>query len=126
HATPGPARHLLDELARFPNVTLVTGAKVVGLAGERTLLIETQAQSWVQHFSQVILCTGARELLLPFPGWTLPGVTGAGGLQALIKQGLDVRGQRIVIAGAGPLLLAAAATARRAGATVLHVAEQAS
>lgn len=126
HAMPGPARRLLDELARFPNVTPVTGAKVVGLAGERALLIETQAQSGVQHFSQAILCTGARELLLPFPGWTLPGVTGAGGLQALIKQGLDVRGQRIVIAGTGPLLLAAAATARRAGATVLHVAEQAS
>jgi len=126
HAMPSPARRLLDELAHFSNVTLVTGAKVVGLAGERALLIETPTQSGVQHFSRAILCTGARELLLPFPGWTLPGVTGAGGLQALIKQGLDVRGQRIVIAGTGPLLLAAAATARRSGATVLRVAEQAS
>ena len=58
-------------------------------------------------------------------GWTLPGVTGAGGLQALIKYGLDVRGQRTVIAGSGPLLLASAATARQAGARVSHVLEQA-
>jgi NADPH-dependent 2,4-dienoyl-CoA reductase/sulfur reductase-like enzyme len=72
------------------------------------------------------LCTGARELLLPFPGWTLPGVTGAGGLQALIKAGLAVRDERVVIAGSGPLLLASAATAKKHGATVLRIAEQAS
>ena len=125
HEMPGPCARLLEQLARFPNVTLASGARVVARAGERALLIETPAEGWVQRFGTLILCTGARELLLPFPGWTLPGVTGAGGLQALIKQGLDVRGQRIVIAGTGPLLLAAAATARRAGAHVARVAEQA-
>jgi NADPH-dependent 2,4-dienoyl-CoA reductase/sulfur reductase-like enzyme len=78
------------------------------------------------QWQKLILCTGARELLLPFPGWTLPGVTGAGGLQALIKAGLPVEGERIVIAGSGPLLLAVAATAKAAGAQVLRIAEQAS
>ena len=125
HRAPGACQGLLDELARHPNVVLVSGASVVGLAGDRALLVETARQGWTQRFAQAVLCTGARERLLPFPGWTLPGVTGAGGLQALIKQGLDVRGQRIVIAGSGPLLLAAAASARRAGARVMHVAEQA-
>ncbi|MBN3729306.1 NAD(P)/FAD-dependent oxidoreductase, partial [Burkholderia sp. Ac-20379] len=72
-----------------------------------------------------IVATGARELLLPFAGWTLPGVTGAGGLQALIKGGVPVRGERIVIAGSGPLLIAAMATARDAGAKVVAVVEQA-
>jgi NADPH-dependent 2,4-dienoyl-CoA reductase/sulfur reductase-like enzyme len=76
-------------------------------------------------WKKLILCTGARELLLPFPGWTLPGVTGAGGLQALVKSGLPVKGERIVIAGSGPLLLAAAATATKAGAQVVRIAEQA-
>lgn len=78
------------------------------------------------RYDKLILCTGIRELLLPFPGWTLPGVTGVGGLQALIKGGLAFAGERIVIAGSGPLLLAVAATARRRGARVLRVAEQAS
>ena len=63
------------------------------------LLLEDADRGWTQHSHRIVLCTGARELLLPFPGWTLPGVTGAGALQALIKAGLDVRGQRIVIAG---------------------------
>ncbi|MBI4892278.1 MAG: NAD(P)/FAD-dependent oxidoreductase [Acidobacteria bacterium] len=73
---------------------------------------------------KLILATGARELFLPFPGWTLPGVTGVGGLQALIKGGFDVANKRIVLAGSGPLLLACASLAREKGASVMLVAEQ--
>lgn len=73
----------------------------------------------------IVLATGAMERFLPFPGWTLPGVVGAGGLQALIKGGFDVRGRRVVVAGTGPLLLAVADLARRAGSRVACVAEQA-
>lgn len=77
------------------------------------------------EYSQLILACGARELFLPFPGWTLPHVVGAGGLQALVKNGLDVRGKRVVVAGSGPLLLAVAMNLEKAGAEVLLVAEQA-
>ena len=85
---------------------------------------EARPQRFVAH--QVVLATGARELFLPFPGWTLPGVVGVGGLQALLKSGVDLRGKRVVIAGSGPLLIAVAASVRRAGARVVLVAEQAS
>ena len=123
---PPQALRMRDALSRCANVHVLCGTRVVSLAGERALLLEDAERGWAQRYEKLILCTGARELLLPFPGWTLPGVTGAGGLQALIKAGLPVAGERIVIAGSGPLLLAAAATARRAGAQVLRVAEQAS
>jgi D-hydroxyproline dehydrogenase subunit alpha len=73
----------------------------------------------------VVLAPGARELLLPFPGWTLPGVFGAGGAQALLKSGLKVRGRTVIVAGSGPLLLPVAAMLARAGARVAEVAEQA-
>jgi NADPH-dependent 2,4-dienoyl-CoA reductase/sulfur reductase-like enzyme len=79
----------------------------------------------VIRYQKLILCNGARELLLPFPGWTLPGVTGAGGLQAQIKQGLAIRGERVAIAGSGPLLLAVANSVKQAGGEVVLVAEQA-
>jgi NADPH-dependent 2,4-dienoyl-CoA reductase/sulfur reductase-like enzyme len=75
---------------------------------------------------QLILACGARELFLPFPGWTLPHVVGAGGLQALVKAGLKISGKRVIIAGSGPLLLAVAANLSKAGADVALVAEQAS
>ncbi|MCK6476471.1 MAG: NAD(P)/FAD-dependent oxidoreductase [Phycisphaerales bacterium] len=73
----------------------------------------------------IILATGARELFLPFPGWTLPNVMGAGGLQAMAKSGLAVAGKRIVIAGSGPLLLAVADYLHRHGAEIPAIIEQA-
>ena len=130
-ALPLLARQHRAALARHANIRVLTGTRVVGLGatspGDKApaLLLEDPDHGWTQHSQHIVLCTGARELLLPFPGWTLPGVTGAGALQALIKAGLDVRGQRIVVAGTGPLLLAAAATAKKAGATVVRVVEQA-
>ncbi len=74
---------------------------------------------------RVVLATGARELFLPFPGWTLPGVMGAGGAQAMAKMGADFRGRTAVVAGSGPLLLPVAAYLEGAGAEVALVAEQA-
>ncbi len=115
----------LAALERHANITLLSGTRVLASASGPALLLEDATQARLMRYRRLLLCTGARELLLPFPGWTLPGVTGAGGLQALVKGGLPVRGQRVVLAGSGPLLLATAATLRRAGAKVLLIAEQA-
>lgn len=90
-------------------------------------------QAWVAsrqrleifQFESLILATGARERFLPFPGWTLPGVFGAGGLQALVRGGYDVRGKRVVVAGTGPLLLAVAVHLKQDGAEIVMIAEQA-
>ena len=123
---PRLAIRLRESLARYPNVRLMTGTRIVGTPRPGQLLLEDAAHSWRLGYGKLILCTGARELLLPFPGWTLPGVTGAGGLQALIKGGLPVCGERIIVAGSGPLLLAVAATAQASGAQVLRVLEQSS
>ncbi|MFF5970511.1 NAD(P)/FAD-dependent oxidoreductase [Streptomyces sp. NPDC012769] len=73
----------------------------------------------------VLLATGAYERQLPFPGWTLPGVVGAGGAQAMLKGGLVLPGRRTVVAGSGPLLLAVAASLAAAGARVPAVVEAA-
>ena len=67
-----------------------------------------------------------RERFLPFPGWTLPNVFGAGGLQALVKGGLKIESKRVVVAGTGPLLLAVADYLNSKGAKVLLIAEQTS
>lgn len=82
---------------------------------------KAEEASW----DKLILATGARERFLPFPGWTLPGVFGAGGLQALVKGGFDVKGKRVVVAGTGPLLLAVAVHLQEFGAEVICIAEQA-
>ncbi len=92
----------------------------------RVLLAEGDGGVDELQYEQLILATGAREIFLPFPGWTLPNVMGAGGLQAMVKCGLPVRGKRIVVAGTGPLLLAVAAYLRQHGAVIPIICEQAS
>ncbi|MGH9607026.1 MAG: FAD-dependent oxidoreductase [Terracidiphilus sp.] len=77
-------------------------------------------------FGKLILAAGARERFLPFPGWTLPNVMGAGGLDALVRGGLPIAGKRVVVAGTGPLLLAVAAHLARRGARIVAVCDQAS
>jgi NADPH-dependent 2,4-dienoyl-CoA reductase/sulfur reductase-like enzyme len=127
HAPQAPLREVHEALQAHSNVTVFSSARVVAPLAACALLLESLEHGGMcVGYDQLILATGARELLLPFAGWTLPGVTGAGALQALIKGGTSVRGERIVIAGSGPLLLASLATARAAGAQVVAVVEQAS
>jgi D-hydroxyproline dehydrogenase subunit alpha len=110
---------------RARGVTVLTGWRVVSVHSPSQLRVEQNGRCKDLVYSSLILATGARELFLPFPGWTLPGVYGIGGLQAFVKSGLNISGKRIVIAGTGPLLLAVAAGLRRAGARIEAVIEQA-
>ncbi|MFJ3617080.1 FAD-dependent oxidoreductase [Streptomyces iakyrus] len=75
------------------------------------------------HARAVLLATGGYEQVLPFPGWTLPGVVTAGGAQAMLKGGLVVPGRRAVVAGTGPLLLPVATGLAAAGVEVAALVE---
>ncbi|MCW2899590.1 MAG: domain protein (2Fe-2S)-binding domain protein [Streptosporangiaceae bacterium] len=72
---------------------------------------------------QIIVATGAYDRQLPFPGWDLPGVVTAGGVQALLKQHGVAAGRRAVVAGTGPFLLPVADGLLRSGASVAAVIE---
>lgn len=115
-------------LAKTPVVTLDRAAvvDVESGAGRHRLLVQRDGRTMMVESATVILATGARELFLPFPGWTLPGVLGVGGAQAMAKSGLEVRGRRVVVSGSGPLLVAVAASLAKRGADVIAVVEQAS
>jgi NADPH-dependent 2,4-dienoyl-CoA reductase/sulfur reductase-like enzyme len=75
---------------------------------------------------RTIIATGASEWVLPVPGWTLPGVTTAGGAQALLKSSGVVVGRNVAIAGTGPLLLQLASQLLAAGASIAGIFEVAS
>lgn len=126
----GESGALLREVQSQPNITALYSAQVAlserGPQGGRAVQFSTPQGPRRVLAHKIILASGATERFLPFPGWTLPGVVGAGGLQAMVKSGLDVRGARVLVAGSGPLLLAVAAGLRAAGAEVVGVAEQAS
>lgn len=115
----------IDRLSRS-SVKVITGARVVsGDAIRQTLLVDNNGRAETISYAKLVLATGARELFLPFPGWTLPNVMGVGGLQALVKSGLPIEGKRIVVSGSGPLLLAVASYLKKRGAIIPLIAEQA-
>ena len=120
------ARRWFNRLTQS-NIRFLPSTQIIGgSASSRSLLLENLEGSAELPFQKLVIATGARELSLPFPGWTLPGVMGAGGLQALVKSGLPVKGKKVILGGSGPLLLAVAAHLRKFGASVKLIAEQAS
>ncbi|MGA2749467.1 MAG: FAD/NAD(P)-binding oxidoreductase [Verrucomicrobiota bacterium] len=124
HPSLPQARQWIERFSRS-KATLLDSCSVLGPAGSRLLLAEQNAAPRLIQWQRLILATGARELFLPFPGWTLPGNSGPGGLQSLAKHGWPVSGKRIVLAGSGPLLLAVGAGLRKMGASIVSVNEQA-
>ena len=114
------------ERMRASGVTTLFGLRVVHQPQAGVLLAESLDSVCALKYEKLVVATGARERFLPFPGWTLPNIMGAGGLQAMVKSGLPVRGKRVVIAGTGPLLLAVAAYLRKHGAQIPMICEQAS
>jgi NADPH-dependent 2,4-dienoyl-CoA reductase/sulfur reductase-like enzyme len=112
------------ERFRKSGAKVMDRTSVIGTPAPGFLLAERANEPCEIHWEKLILATGARELFLPFPGWTLPGVIGPGGLQALVKNGWPVTGKRVVVCGTGPLLLAVAKGLRDYGANIVSIAEQ--
>jgi len=108
------------------NVSVLCGTRVFDQPEPGLLLAERDNDMLQLGYRKLVLATGARERFLPFPGWTLPNVMGAGGLQAMVKAGLPIRGKRVVVAGTGPLLLAVAAYLQSHGAEIPILCEQTS
>ena len=123
-AKSDPAAALIAEIDRG-NVEILNAAHVFAARSETCLAAETPQGRVEIEFQKLIVATGARELFLPFPGWTRLNVFGAGGLQAFVKGGLKIEGKRVVVAGTGPLLLAVADYLKANGAVVVAIVEQA-
>lgn len=124
HPTIPQATQWVERFRRC-KATLLDQCTILGPGNRHLLLAEHPTGQRQIEWERLILATGARELFLPFPGWTLPGNFGPGGLQSLAKHGWPVAGKRIVLAGSGPLLLAVGAGLRKMGASILSINEQA-
>ncbi len=73
--------------------------------------------------SRLVAATGAHERVVPFPGWTLPGVIGLAAATILIKSQTMLPGGRVIVAGCGPLLAAVAAKVAAGGGNVVTVVD---
>lgn len=73
--------------------------------------------------ARLVVAAGTTERVVPFPGWTLPGVIGLAAATVLLKAQKTRPGDRVLVAGRGPLLLAVAAGIVAGGGTVVAVVD---
>lgn len=114
---------LIDRVANNDRITLMTGTLVWGGFGSGVLEVERDNQCERIASERIIIATGAYERPIPFPGWTLPGVTTAGAAQTLLKAQFILAGRRIVLSGSGPFQLPVATQLLKAGAEIVEILE---
>lgn len=118
----GAGRPLLDILGR-QGLDYRPGATVWEVSDEGTVYYTREGRAETVAADQIVLCPGALERPMPFPGWTLPGVMTCGAAQILLKGAGAFPGEGTVVAGSGPLLLLLSLQLLRAGARLEAVVE---
>lgn len=121
-----PAGSALIAAAREASVRCLTGHVVWGVDDDGQTLLAWESASGLTVPVQArarIVATGAYERAIPFPGWQLPGVVTPGHALHLATCDHVALGRRVLVAGTGPFLLAAAAAVLRAGGGVTAVVE---
>ncbi len=108
-----------------PKIKTIYNTLVWGVFDQHTLALADEQVSSLLPTDRLIVATGAHDRPLAFPGWTLPGIMGAGAALRLIKTQWVLPGRRILLSGLGPLQLALADALLNAGAEVVCVADAA-
>jgi len=118
---------LLAELERYSDkCELLRDVLVWGIFPDKELAFLHDGKTEVLKAQRLILAEGAYDRPMPFPGWTLPGVLTAGAALRMVKAEKVLPGERILLAGTGPLQLALGAHLVEAGAKVVAILEASS
>ncbi len=106
-------------------INVMLNTTVFGIFGDKTLGLLTTMGSEILRAQRIILATGGSENTIAFPGWTLPGVMGAGAAQTLINVHRVLPGKRILMVGSGNVGLIVSYQLLQAGAEVVALVEAA-
>jgi len=104
-------------------VTVWLNSVVWGLFEGPTLGVIRERKNVRVKAPKVLLATGAMENALAFPGWTLPGVMGAGAIQTLVNVHRVLPGKRVLMVGSGNVGLIVSYQLLQAGAEVVGLVE---
>lgn len=115
---------LLEE-ARAAGVRVVLDAVVLGLYAQREVVVRRGDAVFHAKADAVLVATGASENTLAFPGWTLPGVIGAGAAQTMMNLHGVKPGERVLMVGSGNVGLVVSYQLLQAGCDVVAVVDAA-
>lgn len=117
-------QQLLDE-ADASGVEVVLNATVIGLYQEKEVVVKIKDE--IHHYKgdAVIIATGAAENMVTFPGWTLPGVIGAGAAQTMMNLHGVLPGKKVLMLGSGNVGLVVSFQLMQCGCEVVALVDAA-
>lgn len=120
--------HIGEELlaeASELGVEVVLNAIVIGIFPEKEVTVKIGEH--VEHIKgdTILIATGASENMVTFPGWTLPGVIGAGAAQTMMNLHGILPGKKVLMLGSGNVGLVVSFQLMQAGCEVVALADAA-
>lgn len=115
---------LLKE-AEESGVEVVLNATVLGLFQDKEVTVRIGESVFHYKGNAVIVATGAAENMVTFPGWTLPGVIGAGAAQTMMNLHGIKPGKRVLMLGTGNVGLVVSFQLIQAGCEVAALVDAA-
>lgn len=117
-------QQLLEEAGKA-GVKVRLNATVMGIYQDKEVLV--RIGEGIEHVKAdaIIVATGASENMVPFKGWTLPGVIGAGAAQTLMNLHGVLPGKKILMLGTGNVGLVVSFQLKQAGCDVVALADAA-
>ncbi len=120
------AEQLLEETEKA-GVEVWLDSPVIGLFKDKRVAVVRNDQGTkktvVVEAKKILIAAGASENALSFPGWTLPGVMGAGAAQTMINVNRVLPGKRVLMVGSGNVGLIVSYQLLQAGAEVAGIVE---
>lgn len=117
------AKELVENVKNL-KVEILTDTIVWGIFPENKIALNTgDNKTEIVFAKNILIATGGLEKSVLFPGWTLPGVMGAGAAQTMMNIHKVLPGERIIMIGSGNVGLIVSYQLKQAGAEVLGVIE---
>lgn len=115
---------LLAEAAEA-GVTVELNATVIGIYQDKEIAVKKEDKICHCKADTIIVATGAAENMVTFPGWTLPGVIGAGAAQTMMNLHGIQPGKKILMLGSGNVGLVVSFQLMQAGCEVVALVDAA-
>ena len=117
-------KELLEE-AKKAGGKVELNTPVIGIYPEKTITVMKEDHVESIRANSIICATGASERMIPFEGWTKPGVIGAGAAQTMMNLHGVQPGKRILMLGSGNVGLVVGYQLMQAGCELVAIVDAA-
>lgn len=115
---------LLEEAEAY-GAQIRLNSTVTGIFPERNVSVNVGDHIETYRGNSIVVATGAAERMIPFEGWTLPGVIGAGAAQTLMNLHGTCPGKKVLMLGSGNVGLVVSFQLMQAGCEVVALVDAA-